>query len=98
MFIIGFIIGWFVCDWKDETDGITFSGAVKKFMEGPESQSGPKINWNRDNMPIWSIVRYKHNGEYDCVWSSGHTKRDADKICAELNQDYHKNYGKYVVE
>jgi hypothetical protein len=49
-------------------------------------------------MPIWDIVRYKTNGEYDCVWGSMHTKRDADKRCKALNEDYHKNYGKYVVE
>lgn len=51
-----------------------------------------------ERMPIWDIVRYTHNGEYDCVWSSGHSKRDADKSCKELNEDYHKYYGKYVVE
>lgn len=51
-----------------------------------------------ERMSIWDIVRYKHNGEYDCVWSSMHTKRDAEKHCKELNEDYHKNYGKYVVE
>ena len=51
-----------------------------------------------ERMPIWDIVRYSHNGEYDCVWSSAHTKRDADKRCKALNEDYHKNYGKYVVE
>lgn len=51
-----------------------------------------------ERMPIWDIVRYAHNGEYDCVWSSMHTKRDADKRCKALNEDYHKNYGKYVVE
>ena len=51
-----------------------------------------------ERMDIWDIVRYTHNGEYDCVWSSMHTKRDADKRCKALNEDYHKNYGKYVVE
>lgn len=51
-----------------------------------------------ERMPIWDIVRYKTNGEYDCVWSGEHSKRDADKRCKELNEDYHKNYGKYVVE
>ena len=51
-----------------------------------------------ERMAIWDIVRYKANGEYDCVWSSMHTKRDADKRCKALNEDYHKYYGKYVVE
>ena len=51
-----------------------------------------------ERMPIWDIVRYTHNDEYDCVWSSMHTKRDADKRCKALNEDYHKYYGKYVVE
>ena len=51
-----------------------------------------------ERMHVWNIVRYRHNGEYDCVWSSGHTKREADKRCKELNEDYHMYYGKYVVE
>lgn len=51
-----------------------------------------------ERKPIWDIVRYHENGEYDCVWSRGHTKREADKRCAKLNTDYHKNYGIYVVE
>ena len=50
------------------------------------------------NSPYCSIVRYKKNGEYDCVWSSGHTRRDAEKRAEKLNSDYHKNYGTYVVE
>lgn len=53
---------------------------------------------SKERLSIWSIVRYKKDGEYDCVWSSGHTKREADKRCKALNEDYHKKYGKYVVE
>ena len=50
------------------------------------------------NLPIYTIVRYKDNGDYDCVWSSGHMLRDAIKKCKQLNEDYHKVYGKYIVE
>ena len=53
---------------------------------------------DRARMSIWSIVRYDHKGNYDCVWKSGLTKREADKRCQKLNEDYHKNYGTYVVE
>lgn len=52
----------------------------------------------KERYHIWDIVRYKDNGEYDCVWSAGHTLREAKKRCKELNNDYHRNYGKYVVE
>ena len=50
------------------------------------------------NLPIYSIVRYHKDGSYDCIWSSRHTFRNALKRCNELNEDYHKNYGVYVVE
>lgn len=96
-FVIGCVIGWLIGGWNDVTNGMTFCDGVKKFMEGPVSKEPfPKID--REKMHIWDIVRYKDNGEYDCVWSSGYTKRDADKKCAKLNSDYHKYYGKYVVE
>lgn len=56
----------------------------------------------QENLPInsrlWHIVRYTRNGVYDCIWSSGHTLRDALKRCKQLNEDYHKYYGVYVVE
>lgn len=50
------------------------------------------------NLPIFSIIRYTENNVYDCVWKGGYTLRDALKACKKLNEDYHKNYGKYVVE
>lgn len=50
------------------------------------------------NRSIYTIVRYYFDGSYDCIWSSGHTLRDALKKCKELNNDYHKNYGIYIVE
>lgn len=50
------------------------------------------------NLPIYTIVRYHSDGSYDCIWSDKHTLRDALKKCKELNEDYHKNYGVYVVE
>lgn len=52
---------------------------------------------SKERLPIWGIVRYRDN-KFDCVWSGGLTKREADKRCKELNSDYHKNYGEYVVE
>ena len=50
------------------------------------------------NLPIFNIVRYDENGNYDCMWKSGLRFRDAIKKCKELNSDYHKYYGEYVVE
>jgi len=50
------------------------------------------------NLPIYSIVRYHEDGSYDCIWSSNYTLHNAQKRCKELNEDYHKNYGVYVVE
>ena len=77
-FVIGCVIGWLIGGWNDVTNGMTFCDGVKEFMEGPVSKEPfPKID--REKMHIWDIVRYKDNGEYDCVWSSGYTKRDADK-------------------
>ena len=84
-FVIGCAIGWMMGG---------FDGIVKEGFATVKKE--PEID--REKMCIWDIVRYKSSGEYDCVWSSGHTKRDADKICAKLNSDYHKYYGKYVVE
>lgn len=49
------------------------------------------------NLPIYNIVRYR-DGKYDCIWDSGITLRNALKICKVLNEDYHRNYGEYVVE
>lgn len=96
-FVIGCVIGWLIGGWNDVTNGMTFCDGVKKFMEGPVSEE-PSLKLDKEKMHIWDIVRYKDNGEYDCVWSSGYTKRDADKQCAKLNSDYHNYYGKYVVE
>lgn len=84
-FVIGCAIGWMFG---------SFDGIVKEGITTIKKE--PEID--REKLCIWDIVRYKDNGEYDCVWSSGHTKRDADKRCAKLNSDYHKYYGKYVVE
>lgn len=84
-FVIGCAIGWMFG---------SFDGIVKEGIATVKKE--PEID--REKLCIWDIVRYKDNGEYDCVWSSGHTKRDADKKCAKLNSDYHKYYGKYVVE
>lgn len=50
------------------------------------------------NLPIYSIVRYHKDGSYDCIWNSNYTLRNALKRCKELNEDYHKNYGVYIVE
>ena len=83
--VIGFAVGWML---------VGFDGIVKEGIATIKKE--PEID--REKLCIWDIVRYKNNGEYDCVWSSGHTKRDADKRCAKLNSDYHKYYGKYVVE
>lgn len=83
--VIGFAVGWML---------VGFDGIVKEGITTIKKE--PEID--REKLCIWDIVRYKNNGEYDCVWSSGHTKRDADKRCAKLNSDYHKYYGKYVVE
>lgn len=82
LILLGFVIGCAI-GWMLGS----FNGIIKK---------EPEID--REKLCIWDIVRYKDNCEYDCVWSSGHTKREADKICAQLNSDYHKYYGKYVVE
>ena len=53
--------------------------------------------YSKERLPIWGVVRYRNN-KFDCVWTSGLTKREADKYCYKLNSDYHKNYGEYVVE
>lgn len=93
--VIGCAIGWMLGSF----DGIVKEG-ITTIKKGPEP-TPLKINVpeiDREKLCIWDIVRYKDNGEYDCVWSSGYTKRDADKKCAKLNSDYHKYYGKYVVE
>ena len=50
------------------------------------------------NSPYCSIVRYKKDGSYDCVWQNGLTRREAEKRVEKLNSDYHKNYGTYVIE
>ena len=84
-FVIGCAIGWMMG---------SFDGIVKEDIATIKKE--PEID--REKLCIWDVVRYKSNGDYDCVWSSGHTKRDADKRCAKLNSDYHKYYGKYVVE
>lgn len=97
-FALGGVIGWLLGLLNITTDDETFHNGIKTFMKGPEIKpiDHPKID--KEKMHIWDIVRYKDNGEYDCVWSSGHTKREADKRCAKLNSDYHRYYGKYVVE
>lgn len=91
-FVIGCAIGWMLGSF----DGIVKEGITTIKKEPEIDKKEPEID--REKLCIWDIVRYKNNGEYDCVWSSGHTKRDADKRCAKLNSDYHKYYGKYVVE
>lgn len=78
--------------------GYMFGLMTVKNDTKPQVNKENAIRVDKEKLPIWAIVRYKHNGTYDCVWSSGHTKRDADKKCKQLNSDYHKNYGKYVVE
>ena len=57
-----------------------------------------RIEDSRINSPYYSIVRYKKDGSYDCVWQSGLTRREAEKRAEKLNNDYHKNYGTYVIE
>lgn len=57
----------------------------------------PLLNIDIDKAPVWGIVRYR-DGQFDCIWSRGHTKREAEKKCKKLNSDYHKDYGEYSVE
>lgn len=72
------------------------NGNQKQSEQSSKPEQTPKVD--KEKLHIWAIVRYSHDGKYDCVWSSGYTKRDAEKKCKQLNNDYHKNYGKYVVE
>ena len=74
-------------------------GLLSEFSNGDEVEVVIRLKENSHaNTPIHAIVRYKKNGEYDCVWKSGLTRREAERLCEELNSDYHKNYGTYVVE
>lgn len=56
----------------------------------------------RNDEFFWKIVRYKRNGDFDCIWKSGiYDKRVADAKCAKLNDPEQGNeyrYGTYVVE
>ena len=94
--VISYFLGIFVgyCAGKNIT---VYDYTAKAIKEKEDTRYRLKKE-QLERMSIWDIVRYKPNGVYDCVWSGMHTKRDADKICKELNEDYHKNYGKYVVE
>lgn len=83
--IAGFILG----KWAKESD------PVMK-VEVDSKRDG---DWylDMDKQHVWGVVRYR-NGQFDCVWSSGYSKRGAEKLCEKLNNDYHKNYGEYRVE
>ena len=61
----------------------TFSEALKEYER-------------KTKMPIWDIVRYV-KGIFDCIYESGLTQKEAVKKCDELNNDYHSNYGFYMV-
>ena len=57
-----------------------------------------RVEDSRINSQYCSIVRYKKDGSYDCLWTSDLTRREAEKEVEKLNSDYHKRYGTYVIE
>jgi len=88
-FIVGFLFGSSNKEKETETD-----------IQNPKTANGNPttlLDIDMDKAPVWGIVRYR-NGYFDCIWSRGHTKKEAEKRCKKLNSDYHQNYGEYSVE
>ena len=83
--VAGFILG----KWARELD------PVMKVEVNDRKEDGCYLDM--DKHPVWGIVEYR-NGQFDCIWSDGYTKRGADKLCKKLNSDLPKNYGEYRVE
>lgn len=91
LIVFSFIVGFLFGASKRETE--TNIQNTKTADDNPTTL----LNIDLDKAPVWGIVRYR-NGQFDCIWSRGHTKREAEKKCKKLNSDYHKDYGEYSVE
>lgn len=86
IFFLGFIFGKL-------SNKTPYSETIPDLNELDKSE----LSIDMDKLPVWDVVRY-HNDMFDCVWSGNHTRREAEKVCKKLNNDYHRNYGEYRVE
>lgn len=91
LIVISFIVGFLFGSSNKETE--TDIQKPKTADDNPTTL----LNIDVNKAPVWGIVRYR-DGQFDCIWSRGHTKREAEKKCKKLNSDYHKDYGEYSVE
>lgn len=95
--VLFFIAGFWLARLSKDFD--LPSCTIDQIKPAQKTESAQKDKWkiDMDKLNVWGIVRYV-NGKYDCVWHSGYSKREAEKRCKELNSDYHRYYGTYVVE
>lgn len=96
LIVFSFIVGFLFGASKRETETNIQKSTTDIYLKANDNPT-TLLDIDLDKAPVWGIVRYR-DGQFDCIWSRGHTKREAEKKCKKLNSDYHKDYGEYSVE